>query len=78
MNDFGEGKWIKTRKESKCECCFGLIAKGENVFHYKGRYDGEWCDYKLHSECYDGIAEYGEWEFMPGEGPVPDRLAATA
>lgn len=77
MSDFGEGKWIKTRKEGKCLYCLGRVPKGEDVYHYKGRYDNEWQDYKLHSECWDDIGQSsygGQWEFSAGDGEIPERL----
>lgn len=80
MSDFGEGKWIKTRKQGKCLFCLGLIPKGEDVYHYKGRYDDSWQDYKLHSECFeelDSNSDHGFWEFSAGDGELPERLQLT-
>ena len=54
--------------------CFGPIPKGEEHYHYKGIYDGDFQDWRAHRECESGSHEYGEYEFMPGDTPMPERV----
>jgi hypothetical protein len=74
MSDFGDGNWIKTRKPHRCEWCGQRIEVGANAYHYKGMYDGEWQDWRMHEECQDDYALNcdGE-EFSPfdNERPAP-------
>ena len=77
MSDFGEPTHPVARKQHRCEMCFGPIPKGERHVQYKGKYDGEWQNWRAHEECYggyDGEEQYGE--FTPGEGEMPERVKA--
>jgi len=82
MSNFGEGRWMAGRKDHRCEYCYGPIPKGEEHFYYRGMYDGEWQNWRMHRECYEGYeidAQYsGDWEFMPGEADRPERVKQIA
>ena len=53
MSDFGEGKWVKARKDCRCEWCGQAIKIGDRVYSYKGMWDGEWQNWRMHPECYE-------------------------
>ncbi len=74
MSDFGEGKWVIGRNRHRCEYCHGPIPKAEEHYRYKGIYDGEWQNWRMHRECEDDFHREGDFEFMPGEAPIPDRV----
>ncbi len=74
MSDFGEGKWIVCRKSHRCEYCFGPIPRGERCFNYRGMYDGEWQNWRMHEECERDFELTAMENFMPGDAPMPDRI----
>ena len=74
MSDFGEGKWIVGRKQHRCEYCYGPIPKGERHYNYRGMYSGEWQNWRMHEECESDSSTEGDYEFMPGDGPMPERV----
>ena len=51
MSDFGDAKQVKLRKDKRCAWCGITMLKGETVYHFKGRFEGEWQDWKMHNEC---------------------------
>jgi hypothetical protein len=69
MTDFGETTWPKARKPHRCEWCGESIAQGEKHAHFVGKWDGEFQDWRMHSECYDVASEGDELDegFMPYE-----------
>lgn len=76
MSDFGDGTWLKARKQHRCEWCYGLILKGETHYQYKGMYGGEWQNWRMHPECHADWDTPGEDnEFMPGDHERPSRVA---
>lgn len=42
MGDFGEGFWVKGRKDHRCEWCGQNIPKGEEHYNYRGMWESEW------------------------------------
>ena len=76
MSDFGEGRWIKSRKQLRCEYCYGPIPKGEEYYRYKGLFEGEWQNWAMHRECHESYSfndPYGEG-FSSGDAEMPDRV----
>jgi hypothetical protein len=71
MSDFGEGKWVKTRRAHRCEWCGEGIDVGSRAYRYCGMYDGEWQNWGMHEECLDVYALNGYEEFSPYEGERP-------
>lgn len=53
MSDFGEMKTVKVRKDCKCSWCGELILKGQSVSRFKGNWQGDWQNWKMHDECLD-------------------------
>ena len=51
MANFGDSKQVKLRKSKRCAWCGEDMKKGETVYHFKGRWGGEWQDWKMHNEC---------------------------
>ncbi len=78
MSDCGGGKWVKGRKQHRCEYCLGPIPTGEHHYNYRGLYGGEWQNWRMHSECFDDYDINGDGAFMPGDGTVPDRIRQLA
>lgn len=74
MSDFGEAKTVTGRKAHRCEACYCWIPKGEPHHHFKGMFDGEWQDWRMHDECYKSYCADGCEEFTPGDFPVPERI----
>ena len=77
MSDFGETISPVAAKDHRCEWCAGPIPKGEKHKQYKGIYDGEWQNWRMHDECYEAQqkeAIQGYCEFMPGDGEMHERV----
>lgn len=53
MSNFGDGEWHVGRKDHRCEWCGQSIPKGETFFHYKGIFEGEWQNWRMHNECFE-------------------------
>jgi len=45
-------KTIKARKEYKCHWCSEEIGKGEIHKHCTGHWQGDWQDWRMHTECF--------------------------
>lgn len=72
MSDFGTALEVVGRKEHRCEWCGEAIAEGETHFHYKGRFWGDWQDWRMHPECYaihNNEDPYGDGSFEPYNNP---------
>lgn len=74
--DFGGALWIRGRKRYRCDACYGPIPKGETHANYRGMYENEWQNWRMHRECYEGYSADGCGEFMPGDFPMPERIRA--
>lgn len=74
MSDFGEGKWVVGRIAHRCVACYYFIPKGEEHYHFKGMWEGEWQDWRMHRECEAAHRADGCEEFLPGDYPVPERI----
>lgn len=73
--DCGQVYRVKGRKENRCESCFGDIPKGETHPNFRGRWGGEWQNWRMHQECYDGYSGEELYDgFTPGDGQVPERI----
>ncbi len=67
MTDFGEATHPKAAKEHRCIWCGEAIPKGERHAHYVGKWQGEFQDWRMHSECYEDSAD--SWELEAGFAP---------
>lgn len=74
MTDFGEGKWTFGRKPHRCAACQGPIPQGEKHYHYRGMYEGDWQNWRLHKECHDDWERDGCGEISM-DAPCPKRLS---
>jgi hypothetical protein len=76
MSDFGELFHPKARKQHRCEFCLGPIPKGEVHCQYKGIWEGDWQNWRMHDECYEDYTLNWDWQdgFMPGDGEMPERI----
>ena len=77
MTDFGETIWPTAAKAHRCEWCGETIPKGEKHAHFAGKWDGEFQDWRMHSECYtEGDANQEIQEgFTPYEHERPSIAA---
>lgn len=77
MRDFGDGLWVVGRKDHRCDACHARIPKSEKHYNYRGMYDGDWQNWRMHEECFKAFNTAGDGEFMGGEFPVPERIRET-
>jgi hypothetical protein len=57
MSDFGDTRWPIARKDHRCEWCGVVIPAGTKHAQFAGRWDGEWQNWRMHSECYHDASE---------------------
>jgi hypothetical protein len=74
LSDFGNVFHRTGRKEHCCEYCYGPIPKAEKHVQYKGMYDGDWQNWRMHNECFEAYDDSGQDCFCPGEADMPDRV----
>lgn len=53
MSDFGDGRTVRARKEFTCQWCHDPILVGERHFRFTGKWQGEFQDWRMHSDCED-------------------------
>lgn len=53
MSDFGDGRTVRARKEFTCQWCHDPIRVGERHFRFTGKWQGEFQDWRMHSDCED-------------------------
>ena len=77
MSDFGHMHIVVGRKPHRCEWCYEAILKGEQHHQFKGMWQGDWQNWRIHNECHEEYAKEPEHMdgFMPGEGKRPKLLA---
>lgn len=74
MSDFGDGNWTVGRKPHRCEYCYGPIPQGERHYQFKGIWEGEWQNWRMHKECNESYDMNGDGEFIPGDSDWPERI----
>lgn len=78
MSDFGRHIHPTARKDHRCEWCGETIPKGENHTQYRGMWEGEWQNWRMHDECYDACdARDFEDGFTPYCGERPRTKQVT-
>lgn len=55
MSDFGNHKWVKTRKTHPCVYCNRTIPTGTKARNYKGRWQGDWQDWYACGFCVENV-----------------------
>ena len=74
MSDFGNEKQVRLRKDKSCAWCGQTMHKGETVYHFKGMWQGDWQDWKMHNECseayYDDDSHDEGFSLYDNERPV--------
>ena len=58
---------VKAQKQYQCRWCGEEIKKGEKHCRCTGHWEGDWQDWRMHSECYERNAEYISEGFDPFE-----------
>jgi len=85
-DDFGNGFFVPARKKHSCVWCYGHIVVGEVHYRYKGKFEGDWQDWRMHSECEEAHKRESEGgEICPETHPrgrtcgelEDDRIAFT-
>jgi len=71
MSDFGNHKWVKTRKEHSCVYCGRTIPVGTKSLNFRGRWEDSWqnwyacgfCEVNISPDCSEGINgdEFNDW-----------------
>lgn len=65
MSDFGEEKWVKTRKPHSCAYCGRKIPNGTKARNYNGMWEGDWQNWYACEFCVTHVepdyAERGEY-----------------
>lgn len=76
MTDFGNMFNPRAAKLHRCEWCLGPIVKGEKHANYKGLWEGDWQNWRMHDECYADMqaSDMQDYGFTPGDGEMPERI----
>ncbi len=79
-HDFGETIWPVAAKDHRCEWCGETITKGEKHAHYKGKWEGEFQDWRMHRECNEDADNSDELQdgFTPYDHERPQPAATEA
>ena len=73
-NSFGEPRAVVARKPHRCEWCYEPILKGESHQQFKGMWEGDWQNWRMHQECFDAYEPDDDGGFMSGEGTRPPKV----
>ena len=72
MSDFGESFIVVGRKDYRCEWCGEKILKGERHHQYRGIWQNEWQNWRMHNECWGGHqTNYDPDGFTPFQAERP-------
>lgn len=74
MSDFSNYTIPVARHPHRCEYCFESIPKGEKHRKFSGVFEGEFQNWRMHTECYDAWAASDEEYFDPGENERPIKI----
>lgn len=80
MSDFGVSMTPVARREHRCEWCGQKILVGEKHFKFSGVWEGEFQNWRMHTECEEARSkedEYGDG-FSPFENDRPIKVSAEA
>lgn len=81
MGEFGETTYPCGRKDHRCEWCGETIPTSEKHAHFVGMWDGEFQDWRMHSECYSECYEDASENDVFSDGFMPyehERPSAPA
>lgn len=60
MSNFGRGVTVRARKNHFCEWCWSAILMGEEHYRFKGKWEGEFQDWRMHRDCRVAFEEESE------------------
>lgn len=67
MMEFYDRRFRKAKKEHRCEMCHKTIEVGEEYCNETGKYDGDFFERKMHSNCFNMfqmmLDDMGDYEF---------------
>jgi hypothetical protein len=78
MSDFGNYSNPVAAKIHVCEWCAGEINRGEKHVQFKGMFEGDWQNWRMHNEC-KAVAEADDSlneGFAFGAGEMPEAVKA--
>lgn len=76
MSDFGEMKTVVGKKDYRCEWCGETILKAETHHHFVGKFEGEFQNWRMHSECNEAYSS--SWrDFQDGFSPYEFKRGST-
>lgn len=55
--DFGDNTFPTARKTYRCEWCGELIKVGERHVKFSGKWEGEFQNWRMHSECHSATSK---------------------
>lgn len=72
MSDFGNTSHPVASKDHRCQWCGDPILIGERHARYVGKWEGDFQDWRMHTECMDGADDqYLADGFTPYEHDRP-------
>jgi hypothetical protein len=75
LSDFYQDTNPVARFEHKCEYCGEAILEGERHVAVSAVYEGEWQNYRMHTECHAAHYRSGDEYFGPFENKRPDNCS---
>ena len=74
MSDFSNHTQPVARKDHRCEYCGEMILKDEKHMKFSGVYEGEFQNWRMHTECYDGWQNSNDEYFEPFSNERPIKV----
>lgn len=71
MSSFGDTRFPVARKDYRCEWCGQPIPVGEKHAHFVGKWEGEFQNWRMHSECLSANERDIAEGFQPHDGERP-------
>lgn len=80
MSNFGAMTTRAGNRDHICEWCGQVIPKGEIFHHYKGMFEDQWQNWRMHEECAEQNSiddPYGDG-FTPFGNDRPEKLQSAS
>lgn len=76
MSDFGDLTHPVARRSHLCEWCERTIEKGQRHCQYRGKWQGEWQNWRMHEDCYTDYWDGDSYDtgFMRGDGRNSEEI----
>jgi len=63
----------KGNKDHKCAWCGEIIPKGEEFIHCKGKWEGDWQNWRMHLECDNAVMKSKYIDISDGFTPFSGK-----